>query len=380
MDAISTQFKGASILELREIIDAVAALCAEGRERASALYRVLPGESKKNKIQLENIIRSLSSTCEKCKGVIDMWTAEDDGWKSKVDVQNVAGWRSIFTGRKPPGYLGLPGSSIESTSAPRRTSAKKWVDPTGNPPVLQQPFYERETLWKWEQDMKANGEYSPRILARTPDDRPRSWTALRPSDPRSSTIVLPPLQYQSTSPATSGNNTPAAVHDSRFHSHTQPRTSLPPGVLVQNTPPTSNGFAPILPTQQTALPMGQDHGLFNSNGPLPRCDTCCKVYYGPQDAQVTGPESKCPECQEFEARRTICELCYEWTLNEQCHYDSHIEGHENEPICEDCIKKEQEQSRGRKELKKREQQKRRGVRGERQSSMTTPQKSSPHPS
>lgn len=375
MDAISTQFKTASVLELREIIDAVAAICPEGRERASALYRVLSGEGKKDRGHLEDIIRSLSATCEKCKGVIDSWTPKDDAWKAKVDIQNVAGWRSIFTGRKPPGYLGLPGSAIESTAAPRRT--KKWTDATGHVPIVQKPIYDREAIWRLEPENRAAGDFSPNNFAAPVLDRPKSWTAV---DPRPANLI----QFLAGSPGTSGHSTPTGVQGSQFHSHTQPKisASVTPGILAHNDPPLNNGFTPIAASQGDVGFAGQEQNLGGPTKELPRCDTCCKIYYSPQDSDVTEGESKCPECQEFEAGRTICELCYEWTLNEQCRYDAPIEGHDGEPICLDCIAKQQANDWERKQLKvkQRDKQKRRTVRKQQQTDSAPQSEGSPHPS
>jgi len=403
MDAISAQFKGASVLELREIIDAVAAICPEGRERASTLYRVLPPESKKSNASLESIIFSLAQKCEKCKGVIDMWKAYDDTWKSVVDVQAVAGWRSIFTGRKPPGYLGLPGSNVQSTSAVRlgeavtpakiRPSSKKLPV---NPPVV--PYLASENQFYKLPPLERDNSGSD-----TPSWKPANGPNGQP--PPLLAPMIYPAASTSASPAGMAESSAIPVRKENQH-YDAVKNSVVPTPMPQNNTQPSNGGLESLPFVQyldakiahtksvpqpaptrTRAPIGegvQCHMCSSSfiveshtynlemvgDEPAPpicnpclegfqlRCDTCCKTYFGKRD----GSESKCRECQDFEKGRTICEMCYEWTPDAKCHYKTEIEGHRDDPICDDCLKQERTKNRERKELKKRERQKRRMLR------------------
>jgi hypothetical protein len=401
MDAISAQFKGASVLELREIIDAVAAICPEGRERASTLYRVLPPESKKSNASLETIIFSLAQKCEKCKGVIDMWKAYDDTWKSVVDVQAVAGWRSIFTGRKPPGYLGLPGSNIQSTSAVRLGEA---VTPAKIRPVSKKlpvlPFLASENqffkLPPLERDTSGSDTPSWKP-ANAPNGQPPQYLA---------PMIYPPAST-STSPPGMVENGPPPVRRENGH-YDAVKNAVVPTQMPQSNLPTPNGgleswrqevkeektraiatnnaapqYAPRLARATvgeslqchmcTSPFIVEDHSYnleMVGDEPAPplcnrcldgfrlRCETCCKTYFGKSD----GSEIKCRECQDFEKGRTICEMCYEWTPDAKCHYKTGIEGHQDDPICDDCLKQARMKHRERKELKKRERQKRRMLR------------------
>jgi hypothetical protein len=357
MDAISTQFKGTSVLELREIIDAVGAICPEGRERASTLYRDLAPELKKNRTALESIVRSLSQTCEKCKGVIDTWKAGDNTWKTAVDVQNVVGFRSIFTGRKPPGYLGMLGSSNGTPTV--KVEREVFVAPKDRP-----VSYDASNVWDWSE--------------------PRNMPGPPPLFPNLLPSLLNPSKIQSSSlPRTSENGTTAAGKERRPYD--DPRRSasatksedrklkeLAAGRVITTVRPAvgervrcqlcsdvcivdDDTFSFEALEEDAAFPVCRrclgKHRL--------NCEACCKTFFGTRDLGIA---IKCRNCLEFEAKHTICEVCFEWTPPEKCRYGAGVEGRLEDPVCDDCFKKVQAKRRERKELKKRERQKRRVMR------------------
>ena len=353
MDAISTQFKGASVLELREIIDAVGAICPEGRERASTLYRDLAPELKKNRTALESIVRSLSQTCQKCKGVIDTWKAGDDAWKTAVDVQNVAGFRSIFTGRKPPGYLGMPGSS---NSTPTVKVEREVLVGSKERPVS----YDGAKVWDWSEPR--NNMPGP------PPGPPPLFPNLLPS------LLDPSKSQSSSSPRTGENGTPTGAGKER-RPYDNPRRSssatkkeeprmkdLAAGRVITTVRPNVGervrcqlcSDVCIVDDDTFSFEALEEEAIY----PVCRrcleqrrlhCEACCKSFFGTRDLGIA---IKCRDCLEFEAKHTICEVCFEWTAPEKCLYGQGIEGHLEDPVCDDCVQKDRAKRRDRKDVKK----------------------------
>lgn len=344
MDAISTQFQGASVLELREIIDAVGAICPEGRERASTLYRDLAPELKKNRTALEGIVRALSQTCPKCKGVIDTWKAGDDGWKTAVDVQHVVGYRSIFTGRKPPGYLGMPGSANSTPTV--KVEKEVLIGSKGRP-----ASYDGANVWDWTEprSMPTTGRPQP--------GPPSLFPNLFPSmnNPSKSLPSSSPRAVENGTPTSAGRERRPYDDPKRSASATkkdEPRLKdLAAGRVITTVRPNVGERVRcqlctdvcIVEEDTFNFEALEDEAIY----PVCRrcleqrrlhCEACCKSFSGIRDKGIA---IKCRDCLEFEAKHRICEVCFEWTLPERCRYGAGVEGHLEDPVCDDCVQKDQ---------------------------------------
>lgn len=358
-DTIAVQFHGASVLELRELIDGVGAICPEGRERASTLYRDLAPELKKNRGALEGIVRALAGSCEKCRGVIAMWKAGDDTWKTAIDVVNVVGFRSIFTGRKPPGYLGMVGVGVGTPKGER----EKEVFISSK----ERSVYDPDKAWDWSEPR--NG---------VTNGKGKSWHQNQNHSPAPPPLFPNLLPQYSQSPKVLTSNSPklgeASVVPRERRPYDDPRGSPFPGSRresrqkdgtgrVISTVPPSIGERVRCHLCSDVCIVDSDTFTFEVQGDTPafsacsrcldkhrlRCEACCKTFFG---AREPGAAVKCQGCLRFEAHHTICEVCFEWTPPEKVRLGAGLEGHLEDPVCEDCVAKDEAAREQRKDVKK----------------------------